>query len=151
MDEQHQMDRRIVRPKVPGHRASHLRHFHVRHHPREHAEKRGGCDRGFAIEGNGTSSLADHLTCEDVSHKGIRSREYLLLYMAWWHRHRFSFSLRLPGHAHGLIDEVPMHTMLTTQPIGLSEPFRLQGAERARHPEIMERCRPSLPLTATLP
>src|SRR5215831_13191488 len=63
MDEQHQMNRRIVGPGIPRHGSFQLRTFDPWHHSLHHPEERGRRDRGFSIEGDRAPALPDDLSC----------------------------------------------------------------------------------------
>src|SRR5690242_9451917 len=62
MDKEHQMNRRVVGPRIPGHRAIQLLSIGTGHNSLEHVKEGSSSDGRSAVECHGAPTLPDDLS-----------------------------------------------------------------------------------------
>jgi len=138
MDEEGQVNGGLPGQDVPGHRAFAKVTIGAWHDAGEHREEAGRGDRGFAIEGERASALADDLSGGRLSRvsalrRVARTRYGLRMGIVLREVDRLFFGARLPGGPFRPVDVLPMHRIAVTQAVGLAVPGELRQVADGIH------------------
>src|SRR6266404_5684995 len=123
MDEKGEMNGRLPWQNVPRHGTREQVALSSGHYPGQHGEEAAGRDRGCAIERDRTSALADHLSRAWLTHvQALRKVAGVRVTSLVIQLDDLLLRARLPGCDHRLIEDLPLHRLVSTQPVRPSVP-----------------------------
>jgi hypothetical protein len=127
MDEQGKVNGRFPGQDVPGHRTPAQVTIHSWHDASQHREEAAGRNRGLAVERERASPLTNYLSGPwldrgDARRMGTRIDRRLRCGTPAIQFDDLLFSTRFPRGDFHLVEDLPLHGIVPTQPVGLAVP-----------------------------